>query len=404
MVGGTVKTIVWLTLGSLLTICATADAATKPIAWWGLNSSALTNMTDAQLNELRNDRGVGMMIIQTRHLYRLGGKSNRFTGDLSDPAINSSSEYALQRRIRDTKIISRAASRGMEVWFGHYAVALDRAGVIYTPYSNWQDDAAWNTKVIPSVRELAAACEAMGCAGIASDSEEYNDGSGTTPHTWDYSYPGALTRAALDSKVFQRGQQYMEALNGGYPGVRQVVYYAKFPYSYEEGARTAIGHPTNYFDALYHRFWLGALSATIVGNRIDFWHAWFYKGTNCSSKCWTADSDVRKAGRQALMPAGTSNTMADAVREALRRDNLFFQPRLTATQFARKGFANFTQPADGTTRSTYDDAKPPSYVETQLRAARDIGTALHIPIYAQAVQGFNWSPYEPVMRKVANGG
>jgi Concanavalin A-like lectin/glucanases superfamily len=402
-------------------LVTTEAAHAKGIAWWGnLGTANVDTITDAQLNELCDERGVRVMILQTRHLHGLNFQGNRFTGNLNDPAIDTSSAYELQRRIRDSQVIQRAhAACGMEIWFGHYGVVRpDTNASVHTPYSNWQDDAAWNTKVLPAVRNLAAACRVMGCKGILNDTEEYpddsnvdRDGNGVRDpsHTWGYSYPGAPSRATLDTLVYRRGQQYMNALNEGYPGVRIVTYYAKFPYGFEEGARTArFGSQSNYYNLLHHRFWLGVLSASDPGNVVNFWDSWFYKGSQCNSTCWTADSDVRTPGVQPLMPAGTQNTMNDTVREAVRRFNLFFQPRLTAAQFARIGYGNVSWAPNGYARAGADDAQPVAKVRDQLLASRDLATTLHIPVYAHShlpewqLSGSSWTPIEPVLREAAS--
>jgi hypothetical protein len=381
----------------------------KPIGFWALNYGEIRNYTDAVLDELRYERGVGMLVLETRHLCRLGG--NCFTTDLTDPRVQPSGtdpKYRIQRDLMDTDLIERANARGMEVWFGHYAVARDPAGVIDTPYSNWEDETAWQNNVLPSLRELATGCRVLGCKGITNDSEEYPDGSGSLSHTWKYTYPGAPDRATLDSLVYRRGQQYMDALNVGFPGVRQAIYYARFPGSYEESARTSHhNQPTDYFQQLDHRFWLGATSATIAGNTIDKWDSWFYKRTNCAyPRCWQNDGDIRTPGVQPTMPPGTQNTMHDTVAEAVKRHYDFLRPRVTTARLARWHYSNFTWiPAGPRRDSTSDDAQSPEFVETQLRAARDVGTAPHIPVYGGPVwDEFNWTPYEPAMLRVASGG
>jgi hypothetical protein len=372
----------------LLALPAIADAVPRKIGIWGINKDDITKISDAQIAALAN-RGIGMAIIQTRQLYSAKGRTGRFTGNLSDSALATSAEYAIQRSIRSSRLIERLAAKGIQTYFGFHAV--NAAIPEPTAIQPWFDEKAWTTKAIPNLTNLAAACKAMGCKGIAFDGEEY----GRSRSLWEY--PSGSATATVDATVRRRGQQVMQALADGYGGqLHAIVYYARFPGSFEEASRRCCtSEPVDYRRELHKDFWLGATQAT-GWDRIDFWDAYFYKGSGCSLACV----------RSGLLPAGSDPRDSNVtVREAVRRNAAFFRSRgLSEATLAKIGFSNFIWIPAGPSPSSSDDAQPPATVRNQLLAARDQGTTEFIPVYVNGggpTQSFNWAPYEPAMREVA---
>src|SRR5919106_552828 len=70
------------------------------------------NLTDHDL-DLWKSRGVDGFVCSIRHLRSFGGK-HRLTGDPNNSL--SASDYALQKKIRDTNIVGRAKARGLSMY------------------------------------------------------------------------------------------------------------------------------------------------------------------------------------------------------------------------------------------------------------------------------------------------
>jgi hypothetical protein len=349
---------------------------TKKIALWtGL--SPFLDATDDDLTKLA-DRGVGMVMLQLRHLYGLGG-TQRFTG----VAVPDTADYATQRKIRDTKIAERCKARGIELYIGWYFVNYNQNVV---PFSkDWFDDAQWAT-VVSSVRGIAQMAKAYGFAGFGLDGEEYPGASGSRM-TWYWDYPGRTqSEGAVRAKVKQRGEQMADAI-ATFPNPRVVVYYAQLTGSFEEAARgewaAKEGKPYAGLGwSVSENFYEGVCSRGL--GKVDFWDAWFYKGT--ARPGW--------------------NDWNVAVADGLKRHNDWVAKHATGSI----GYANFTWiDTQAGSPSEFDDPKPPATVKAQLTAARDVGTADHIPVYcynpATPVDGYfsyqSPNDYVTVMKEVA---
>ena len=122
------------------------NSADRLLFW--INVKDLQAMTDADLDRWRT-RGVDGFVAQSQWLAGMGS-NYWFTpvpgADLSDP------RYALQRSLRDSKVLDRAKARGMKLYLAFNLVGLDNP---VTPLVDWFDDAGWDQKVLPRVSELA---------------------------------------------------------------------------------------------------------------------------------------------------------------------------------------------------------------------------------------------------------
>ncbi len=169
-------------------------------------------------------RGVDGFVCMTGRLRGLGGAQD-FSGDPN--ASLAGANYALQRSLRDTRIVERAKARGMKLYLG---VKLANYYNDATPLKEWFDDAGWSREVLPNMRNLAAAAKLYGFAGIALDQELYPSQGGVATATWGWDYPGnTRSESAVRAKARQRGAELMGAILDGFPGAELVVYHFDFP-------------------------------------------------------------------------------------------------------------------------------------------------------------------------------
>ena len=118
--------------------------------------------------------GVGGFVMQAQFLT---------DGWTDDPDANlKAGKYALQREIRDSRIVQRAAARGIDLYLGFFAA---NAANDSTPYADWFDDEGW-VRTAEKMGGLAGAARMLGFRGIAIDQELYSGrraGPGTTQAT-----------------------------------------------------------------------------------------------------------------------------------------------------------------------------------------------------------------------------
>ena len=101
------------------------------ILWVGCETDVV-NLTDGELDEWKS-RGVDGFVCMGERLRDLGG-SQDFTGN---PAAGlNSSNYRLQRALRDSNVVERAAARGMKMYLG---VKLTNYYNPSTPLLDWFD-------------------------------------------------------------------------------------------------------------------------------------------------------------------------------------------------------------------------------------------------------------------------
>lgn len=126
---------------------------------------------------------------------------------------------------------------------------------------DWYSDSDW-TKVLSAVTFNAKVAKAAGCVGIMFDPEPY----GTNP--WNYpksKHVDQYSFAQYSEKVYQRGQQFMQAVQSQIPDVKVLMFHQyQMLYSVthdpDPAKRQATLSTANY--GLYLSFLNGMLSAT----------------------------------------------------------------------------------------------------------------------------------------------
>src|SRR4051812_45534531 len=137
---------------------ATTPGQSPPtyVMWSGC--SAVIALSDADLTKW-HDRGVDGFVCNIQWLRGFGG-SQDFTADPN--AALTASNYSLQRQIRDSKIVERAAAKGISLYLGFYLVNFYNT---VSPLAKWFDDAGWNF-ILPKVKDISGAAKMLGFKGL----------------------------------------------------------------------------------------------------------------------------------------------------------------------------------------------------------------------------------------------
>jgi hypothetical protein len=342
-------------------------AADRMLIW--ANCGDVVGLTDADLDRWRK-RGAGGFVCQTQHLIGMGG-SHAFTGDPADTL--SGRAFELQRRIRDTGIVQRAAARGMKLYLGFYTVNFNNGR---TPLMEWFDDDGWSRVVIPRLRDIAGAARSLGFAGLAFDHELYPQRGGATA-TWQWNYQGnTRTREEVKDKVRQRGAQMMSAMVGAYPGLEIVDYFSWFPESWEALVQQTVNRIVDaHQGSVKLPLWDGLTSVEGYG-AIRFLDAMFYKETQMRGATWDTALQYDLNRVFALLSRNLSNWS------------------YASSRIHRSPFAWIS---DGPL--AWERARSPEHVSEQLLAFRRWGMGGMYANYAWGGLGrFDYGPYEEAMR------
>ena len=327
------------------------EAADRVILWSGCEN--LIALRDSELEKLV-DLGVDGFVCQVGRLKGLGG-DHAFTGDrgagLRGPA------FALQRRLRGSRLVQRRRELGLKLYLGFYVSNYWNAA---TPLAEWFDDAGWSREVVPRVRDVTAAARTLGFSGVAIDQELYR--SRTDTATWAWDYPGnRRSESAVRAKATQRGAQLMRAFVGAFPGLEIVGYDTQLPGSWDARVQKELNDVDDaYADNVQTDFWDGLTGVRGYGS-IRLFDAVFYKGTNVPGVTW--DQALQQNAR--------------AVYSLFSRefsDWAYAAPRVHVTPF---GWID-----SGNHGSDYERARPPDYVAEQLRAFRTWGAGGEFGVYA----------------------
>ena len=348
-------------------------AASRIIVWAGCTE--VLGLSDAELDQWRS-RGIGGFVCKTNYLYDLGGSQN-FTADPN--ASLSGTAYNLQRWIRDSQIVNRAAARGIKLWLG---IGLDNYWNSRTPLVEWFDNAGW-ADVVTNTRNLAGGVRQLGFAGLAFDEELY--GTSTGPQgTWEWDYPGNThSEAAVRGEVRGRGAQFMQAIVDGFPNVDIVDIHPLLPEGWSELVQQVVNNDNHAFEGLVTtNFWDGMTSVNGYG-AIRFMDHTFEKGSSLQDATWDT--------------AFTYNLNRTAAMFSRRFSNWSYaSSRIQLSAFAW---------IDSGPR-TWELARPPEQVAAQLKAFRKWGTGGAFADYAYLGlnSAFDYTPYVPGMQAAATPG
>jgi hypothetical protein len=341
-------------------------AASREIMW--TNCDDVAALTDAQLDAWRA-RGIGGFVCQTQYLAGLGG-AHDFSADPNAPLTGS--RYDLQRQIRDSNIVARAAARGIKIWIGIYlSNYYNRA----TPLEDWFDDNAWSTQLLPALGNLAGAARTLGFAGLAFDEEMYGGA------TWSWnSSTNTHSEADVRAEVGVRGAQMMSTMVHAFPGIDIVDYGTNFPGGWSELVQEQVNHTPNPFStSLQINLWDGLTSVPGYGP-IRFMDATFYKTAQLSGATWDNAMTYNINGLMAYLSRNLGNWA-------------YASSRINISPFAWID-------GDVANEGSFTAPRPPAYVADQLAAFRRWGMGGAFAIYSYAGVGgaFDYTPYTAAMQ------
>jgi hypothetical protein len=349
------------------------DSADGLILWVDCEQDVV-GLTGSELDEWKS-RGVDGFVCMGERLRDLGG-SQDFTGN---PAAGlNSSNYRLQRALRDSNVVERAAARGMKMYLG---VKLTNYFNPSTPLLDWFDGPGWQTKVLPKLGDLAAAAKLLGFAGIAFDQEMYPQQDGAQTATWEWDYPGNThSEAEVREQARRRGAQVMDEILAAFPKAEFAVYHAFFPGDWRELVQEEVNGLTNTStDRLDIDFWNGMTSVEGYG-AIRFFDSVFYKSPHRGT--W----DTALAYNQNRVYATFSRRFSD-----------------WDYAWSRVQVSPFAWVDEGPTAPSFDDARPPAYVGEQLLAFRKWGTGGEFANFVYApLDSFDYSPYVSAMQNASS--
>ena len=267
--------------------------------------------------------------------------------------------------------MARAAARGIKLWIGIY---LSNYYQHATPLDEWFDDAAWSTRLLPKLGDLAGAAHMLGFAGLAFDEEQYYSGS------WRWNYPANThSEAEVRAEVRARGAQMMQTIVNAFPGVDLIDYGTYFPEGWNALVQQQINHAQNaYVDRPQINLWDGLTSVPGYGP-IRFMDATFYKTAHLSGATW-------------------DNAMTYNVNRLMA----YFSRNLTNWSYAssRINISPFAWiDGDVQNEGSFTAPRPPAYVAEQLAAFRRWGMGGAFAIYSYAPLGtFDYTPYTAAMQ------
>ena len=346
------------------------NSADRIIFWTGCDDVA--ELTDAELDQWKG-RGVDGFVCMTGQLKNLGG-SNDFTGVAG--AGLAGGRYGLQRRLRDADLADRAQQRKMKLYLGFYASnTFNRV----TPFVDWFEDQSWSRKVLPSVRQLAAAARRLGFAGLAIDQELYTDPNAS----WDWNYAGGdHSESQVRAKVKQRGVELMTAMVRGFPGLQLMAYDTKVPGSWQDLVQERINNLSDvYRNNVQIDLWDGLSS--VRGYRAIRWmDAVFYKAPHLQEATWDTALQYNANAVYSLLSRRFSNW-------AYASSRLHLSP--------------FSWISEGP--SEFERARDPDEVDEQLAAFRRWGSGGEFANYAyNGLDEFDYTPYVPALRSASTPG
>jgi hypothetical protein len=255
-----------------------ANSADRLIMWTGCDD--VIRLSDAELQRWI-DRGVDGFVCQTGRLDGLGGDqafSAERGADLQRP------DARLQRELLASPAVRRAREGKLLLYLGFYAVNYFNER---TPFVDWFDDEGWSQKVLPKVRDLAAAARSMGFSGLAIDQELYPQRRGATTASWLVRYPGnAHPEKAVRSAVEERGRELMKTMVHAFPGLELLAYDTRIPESWSERVQADVNDvPNAWAQDVRIDLWSG-LSSAQGYSAIRWFDSIFYKTFHIGGASW----------------------------------------------------------------------------------------------------------------------
>jgi hypothetical protein len=320
--------------------------------------------TDTDL-DLWKSRGVDGFICNIAWLRPFGGRQN-YTGD---PNANlSAADYDTQRQLRDNNIVARARAKGISIYLSFYLVNYWNAA---TPLNDWFDDSKWQSETIPYIRDLAAAAQLLGVAGISYDSELYPSFSGAS--TWKWNYPGnTRTESQVRAKVKERGQQVMQTILSVFPNVEIIAYNSYLPETGDEIIQTIVNNRSDTFKNYTHIDFIDGLTSVNGYSAFNLSTETFYK--ECYYRWLPCDKVLQEHTNKlySLLSRRLSNWEHASVR--------FFQPHFIWI--------------DGVTGDTgWSAPRSVEHVATQLNAYKKWGNGRKLLIYDWGHLILDYTPY-----------
>jgi hypothetical protein len=351
---------------------AVANSADRLIFW--TSCDRLAALSDAQVRTWIA-RGVDGFVCESGSLFGLGG-DQRFTPDAE--ASLDGAQYRLQRTLRRSAAVRAAKAGRLSLYLAFYMTSYYNRS---TPLADWFDDGAWARKVLPRVRDLAAAARSMSFAGLAVDQELYPQVGGHATASWAANYPGNVhPEAQVRAKVRERGRELMQAMVQAYPGLELVAYDTRVPESWQAKVAADINHtPNAYLDQVQLDLWDG-LTSVQGYSAIRWMDAIFYKTFHLPGASWDR-----------------------ALQYNANRIAAFLSRRLSNWYYAssRLHVSPFSWIDAGP--AAFDRARDPAYVAQQLAAFRRWGSGGAFANYAYADLGaFDYRPYVNAMRQASS--
>jgi hypothetical protein len=343
------------------------NSADRLIFW--TNCSQIPGLTDEKL-ELWNSRGVDGIACMAGRLSSMGGNQD-FTGD--PRATLAGANYNLQRRLRDTNIVSRMGAHGMKAYLG---VWLSNYGNTATPLENWFDDRGWAENVLPKMADAAGAARLLGFAGLAFDPELYKQTGGVRSATWNWEFPrNSHSEGEVRAKASQRGRELMRTLTASFPGLELMAVGVRLPDTWRELVQAELNGRENAHARFLHiDFWDGLSSVEGYG-AIRLADATFYKTPHLGT--WETAFQYHYNKLYSYLSRRLSNW-------AYASSRLFVSP--------------FSWINAGPNPSE-EEARPPEYVATQLAAFRKWGMGGEFPNFSYGgLEGFDYKPYVSAMQ------
>ncbi|MFP5317593.1 MAG: hypothetical protein ACLGI2_04790 [Acidimicrobiia bacterium] len=350
------------------------NSADRLIFWTGCRVVAA--LTDAELDAWE-DRGVDGFVCTHQHLRDMGGTQN-FTADPNHPL--STSDYDLQRTIRDSGIVGRAHARGMKLYLSVYLVNYYNNA---TPLKDWFDDAGWSGTVLPKLGDVAGAARLLGFDGLAFDQELYGRPEGA--QRWPWNYPGnSHTEAEVRAKARERGRQVMTQVLKAFPGVDLLTYHYNFAGDWNSIVQKRYNDLDDFGANALFIDWYSGLSSVEGYAAIRLINTNFHK-VKAPAATWDIAMQYEANHLLSLFSRSFPNWSYAA-------------GRVHPTPFSWID-------AGPSATSTYDDAKPPAEVEVQLAAMRKWGTGGEFLNFSfQDIRSFDYSPYVAGMQKASSPG